>query len=340
MSAMEWMTTGKIAIFFTAMAGILLMFASSTAQDVRRITHNKVSFDVVIDRPPNPVVDVIVAYHGTVQSDDQIIPAAINTLNRVKEITNRSDVMFVSVAYPQQNVLFGDGIREAEAALLWVRERTRKVLKRKIRKLFLVGHSQGGYMVTRLNTMHRTDGVVANGPGPLNLVYRCGLEETGQAPQSDVCNLLRQTYGTTTANPAAYMARSLLNFTNGHRSDILFVQGMQDSPIQMFSWPAFKQQMTHCTTCQTRQFLEIPGADHTAMFDHPAGIVAYNAFVNCGRIIAGPNFGEMIAVGQSISTICMLFPQVSSNTAIFTVPITVGSTLNSTPSSLNRSKSA
>lgn len=277
---MERTMTGKIAFFCAAFAGMFLLCVPSNAQDVRRITHNKVSFDVVIDRPPNPVVDVVVAYHGTVQSDDQIIPAAINTLNRVKEITNRSDVMFVSVAYPQQFVLFGDGIREAEAALLWVRERTRKVLKRKIRKLFLVGHSQGGYMVTRLNTMHRTDGVIANAPGPLNLVYRCGLEESGQITQSAVCNLLRQTYGTTDANPAAYMSRSLLNFTNGHRSDILFVQGLADSPIQMFSWPTFKQQMTDCTTCQNRQFTEIAGAGHTAMFDHPAGIAAYNAFID------------------------------------------------------------
>lgn len=272
--------TGKFSLFFAAFAAVFLLGIPAQTQDVRRITHNKISFDVVIDRPPNTIVDVVVAFHGTVQSDDQIIPAAINTLNRVKEITNRNDVMFVSVAYPQQNVLFGDGIREAEAALLWVRERTRKVLKRKIRRLFLVGHSQGGYIVTRLNTMHRTDGVIANGPGPLNLVYRCGLEENSQIPPSAVCNLLRQTYGTTTANPAAYMARSLLSFTNGHRSDILFVQGLADSPIQLFSWPTFKQQMNDCTTCQARQFADIEGAGHTAMFDHPAGIAAYNAFIN------------------------------------------------------------
>ncbi|HMQ04632.1 MAG TPA: alpha/beta hydrolase fold domain-containing protein [Pyrinomonadaceae bacterium] len=270
----------RFSVLILAICGILLLGTEHDAQEIRRINYNTIEVDVVIDRPATTFVDVVVAYHGTVQSDDQIIPAAINTLNRVKDITNRSDVMFVSVAYPQQFVLFGDGIREAEAALLWVRERTRKVLKRKIRKLFLVGHSQGGYMVTRLNTMHRTDGVIANGPGPLNLVYRCGLEETGQAAQSAVCNLLRQTYGTTAANPDAYMSRSLLNFTNGHRSDILFVQGLADSPIQLFSWPTFKQQMTDCTTCQNRQFTEIAGAGHTAMFDHPAGIAAYNAFIN------------------------------------------------------------
>ncbi|MBX7055613.1 MAG: hypothetical protein K1X36_11710, partial [Pyrinomonadaceae bacterium] len=95
-----------------------------------------------------------------------------------------------------------------------------------------------------------------------------------------VCNLLRQTYGTTTANPAAYMARSLLSFTSGHRSDILFVQGLQDSPIQLFSWPTFRQQMTDCTTCQSRQFFEVPGGGHTSLFDNPEAIAAYNEFIN------------------------------------------------------------
>ncbi|MBX7054531.1 MAG: hypothetical protein K1X36_06210, partial [Pyrinomonadaceae bacterium] len=204
----------------------LLIVMNVSAQELRRVTYGGVTVDVVVDRPANYFVDVLIAYPGTVATDAEIVPAARNIVTRTKEITNRSDMMIIGVAYPQQGLLLGDGIREAEAALLWVKEKARKDLKRKVRKIFLIGHSQGGYMVTRLNTMHPTDGVISNAPGPLNLVYRCGLEESGQIQPSAVCNLLRQTYGTTTANPAAYMARSLLSFTSGHRSDILFVQGL------------------------------------------------------------------------------------------------------------------
>lgn len=266
-------------IFF-ALFGILLFNVSHNAQEVKNITYQNVSVDVVIDKPANHFVDVLVAFHGTVMSDDQILPAARNTLTRVKEITNRTDVMIVSVAYPQQGRLMGDSIREAEAALLWVKHYARKALKKKIRKIFLIGHSQGGYVVTRLNTMHPTDGVIANAPGPLNLVYRCGLEETNQIQPSAVCTLLRQTYGTTVSNPAAYTARSLLSFTEGHKSDILFVQGLQDSPIQMASWSTFRQQMTNCNNCQNRQFVEITNAGHTALFDSPEAVNAYNVFIN------------------------------------------------------------
>lgn len=270
----------KFTIVIATIFSILHLSISHNAQEVRRITYNNVSVDVVIDKPANYFVDVLIAFPGTVATDDQTLPAARNILARTKEITTRTDMMIVSVAYPQQGRLMGDSIAEAEAALLWVKEKSRKELRRKVRRIFLIGHSQGGYLVTRLNTMHATDGVISNGPGPLNLVYRCGLEENGQAPPTAVCATLRQTYGTTTANPAAYMARSLLSFTGGHRSDILFVQGLQDSPIQLASWPAFKQQMTDCTTCQGRQFVEIANAGHTALFESPEAIAAYNAFIN------------------------------------------------------------
>jgi hypothetical protein len=142
-----------------------------------------------------------------------ILDAAYNTLNGFKRIMDRNDMMLVSVAYPEENLLFGDNIKHSEAALLWVKNKAAAELGIRIRKIFLAGHSQGGYVVTRLNTMHETNGVIANAPGPLNLVFRCQLEEDGKIAQGAVCNLLRAQYGTTTMNPEAYQARSLLKFT-------------------------------------------------------------------------------------------------------------------------------
>ena len=80
-------------------------------------------------------------------------------------------------------------------------------------------------MVTRLNTMHQTHGVIANAPGPLNLVYRCQLEENGQIQPSSQCALLNNIYGPTSSNPNPYFQRSLLNFSNGFLSDIIFFKG-------------------------------------------------------------------------------------------------------------------
>lgn len=245
----------------------------------KSISYNNVNVDVIIDKPAGNEFDVLITYHGTVQSDFNILSAAETTLNQFKNILNRQDMMIVSVAYPQLNILFGDNILQAEAALLWVKHKANQELGVKVKKIFLAGHSQGGYLVTRLNTMHQTNGVIANAPGPLNLVYRCQLEENGQAPVSYSCNNLRNVYGTTVANFNAYHQRSLLNFTNGFKSDILFVQGLDDMAIQMYSWPTFKQDVLSCTNCQNRQFVEIPGG-HTAIFQSQTAKTEFNNFIN------------------------------------------------------------
>lgn len=246
----------------------------------KNITYNNVSVDVVIDKPVNDDVDVLVVYHGTVMFDNKILEAANNTLDGFKRILDRRDMMIVSVAYPEENLLIGDNLLQSEAALLWVKNKAAAELGITVKKIFLGGHSQGGYIVTRLATLHAVNGVIANAPGPLNLVYRCQLEESGQIPSGIACTLLRNAYGTTAANPDGYWQRSLLYFTGGYRSDILFVQGLNDAPIQMYSWPTFRQQVQACTNCRDRQFLEIPGYGHTSLFDSPEGRREFNAFIN------------------------------------------------------------
>jgi poly(3-hydroxybutyrate) depolymerase len=246
---------------------------------VKNITFNGLSVDVVIDKPANDTVDVLMTYHGTVSFDDRILEAAQNTLDGFKRILNRTDMMLVSVAYPEENLLMGDNVAHSEAALLWVRERASQELGIVVRKIFLAGHSQGGYIVTRLNTLHAVNGVIANAPGPLNLVYRCELEANGQVATSRVCTQLAQTYGGPTVNPTAYMQRSLLTHTSGFKSDILFVQGLSDSPIQLYSWPTFKQSVNDCTTCRERIFLDIPGYGHTSLFESPEAKTAFNQFI-------------------------------------------------------------
>ena len=244
------------------------------------ITYNNINVDVVIDKPALNEVDVLLVFHGTVLHDSNLMTAANTTLDKFKSILYRNDMMIVSVAYPQENLLLGDSIIQCEAALLWLKNNASQELGITVNKIFLGGHSQGGYMVTRLNSMHQTNGVIANAPGPLNLVYRCQLEENGQVQSSIVCTNLKNVYGTTSNNPNAYFQRSLLNFTNDFTSDILFVQGLDDSPIQMYLWPTFKQDVISCSTCQNRQFIEIPGGGHVSLFESLTAKKEFNNFLN------------------------------------------------------------
>ena len=251
-----------------------------TYRVTQTITYNAIDVDVVIDMPAINEVDVLLVFHGTVLYDSDLMTAANTTLDKFKGILDINDMMIVSVAYPQENVLLGDSIIQCEAALLWLKNNASQELGININKIFLAGHSQGGYMVTRLNTMHQTNGVIANAPGPLNLIYRCQLEENGQIQPSTFCTNLRNVYGTTTNNPNAYFQRSLLNFTNDFMSDILFVQGLDDSPIQMYLWPTFKQDVISCSTCQNREFIEIPNGGHVSLFESLIAKMEFNNFIN------------------------------------------------------------
>jgi hypothetical protein len=254
--------------------------APAAYRQTKTITYDSIEVKVVIDKPALNEVDVLLVFHGTVLYDSSLMTAANTTLDKFKDILDRKDMMIVSVVYPQENVLLGDNIVQGEAALLWLKNKASKELGISIKKIFLGGHSQGGYMVTRLNTMHQTNGVIANAPGPLNLVYRCELEEKGQIQSGAVCTKLKNVYGTTVTNPDAYYQRSLLNFTNGFKADMLFVQGLNDAPIQMYSWPTFKQNVLSCTTCKNSKFVEIPGGEHGALFDSPAAKTEFNNFIN------------------------------------------------------------
>jgi hypothetical protein len=247
---------------------------------VKSINYQSIQVDVVIDKPALKEADVLLVFHGTVMLDSSILSAANNTLDKFKGILDRKDMMIISVAYPQENVLLGDNIIQGEAALLWVKNKASQELGITVKKIFLGGHSQGGYMVTRLNTMHPTNGVIANAPGPLNLVYRCQLEENKQIQASAVCNKLRGVYGSTASNPTAYSNRSLLNFTKGFKSYILFVQGLSDSPIQLYSWPTFKEDILKCTTCKNSQFIEIAGGGHASLFESATAKIEFNNFID------------------------------------------------------------
>jgi hypothetical protein len=267
-----------LVILFACKTNIQVESPSSTIL-TKNITYNNIKVDVIIDKPAITNLDVLIVFHGTVQNDSEILTAANTALNNFKSILDKKNMMIVSVAHPQENILFGENILQAEAALLWVKNRANQELGITVGKVFLAGHSQGGYLVTRLNRLHQTNGVIANAPGPLNLVYRCELEENGQVQSSSTCLKLKNVYGLTTANSSSYFERSLLNFTDGFKSDILFIQGQDDSPIQMYSWPSFKQKVLSCTNCQKSQFVDIPGG-HTALFTNTSAKTEFNNFIN------------------------------------------------------------
>jgi poly(3-hydroxybutyrate) depolymerase len=245
----------------------------------RSIGTSSVAVPAIIAKPVADTVDALLLFHGTVEYDSLVPGATQQTLAKFGALLDRDDLLLVSVAYPEEGLLLGDNYRHAEAALLWVRERAAQELGITVGKIYLAGHSQGGYLVTRLNAEYEVAGVIASAPGPLNLGFRCGLEEDGKLAPGLNCGRLYAAYGSTRENPGAYAARSLLGFTGQQRSPVLFVQGLDDSPIQIYSWPTFRAQLEACGSCAERTFLELPGEGHPALFESTAARQALNDFL-------------------------------------------------------------
>lgn len=93
------------------------------------------------------------------------------------------------------------------------------------------------------------------------------------------CGNLAAAFGSTIDDPDAYRERSLLSFVTNHRSDILFIQGLSDSPIQMRSWGRFRQLIERCPTCQGRAFVEVEGFGHDALVRSAQARAAINDFL-------------------------------------------------------------
>lgn len=75
-------------------------------------------------------------FHGTVNYDSEILLAAKNTLDSFKAILDNKNMMVISVAYPEENLLFGDNNRPCEAALLWLKNTAAAELGLKVKKIF------------------------------------------------------------------------------------------------------------------------------------------------------------------------------------------------------------
>ena len=173
-------------------------------------------------------IDVVVAFHGTLDDDipnpsqeqDDIGDAATTTLLALTDqnTVNLRDKIIFSVAYPQDHItnvrqynlsgvgaeqadfLLGDNLPYAQAAVKWVENSldtymAAQGISKTRDNIYLFGHSQGGSLVTKINTIYSgglISGVVANAPGPIRLDLTCSSN-----PSNPSCSKIAAIYGAT-----------------------------------------------------------------------------------------------------------------------------------------------
>ena len=162
-------------------------------------------------------VDVVVVFHGTLNEGGNvtIADAAASSLNAFLDQSNLNvrDKIIFSVAYPQDHIsstrqynlpnvgieaptfLMGDNLPYTRAAVKWVQNSLNAYIaaqggSKTIGDVYLFGHSQGGKLVTKMNTLETgITGVVANAPGPIQ------FDQTCAAVQNTSCSKVISLYG-------------------------------------------------------------------------------------------------------------------------------------------------
>jgi hypothetical protein len=252
--------------------------SNSFENEIIDINYQGFSTKAILNWPEEDVENVLLAFHGTTWDDSKTIAVTEKLVNDLRPIIDKKNLLIIGVAYPQENLLIGDNLKEAHASLLWLKNKAPEELQIEINQIYLFGHSLGGYLVTRLNTLEETDGVIANAPGPLDLEFRCSLIEKNKT-EDIACQDIRKKYGSVFKNAEAYQSRSLNHFTTNHKSKIIFIQGLDDKKLQIKLWPKFKQGFEECSNCNEYEFLEINSLGHRAFFESPKAQEAVNIFL-------------------------------------------------------------
>jgi hypothetical protein len=303
-----------------------------------------------------PDVDIIVLYHPSIDSPG-VTPSS-SALNFLNIVTNTSqinirDKIIFSVAYPQDaipdwlqnnsliddefpellgnyggsyaNFVLGDNIEYAEAALLWVKNDLNSYLSgigvsKTINRLFTFGHSQGGLLVHRLNTMHQVDGVISNAPGPIDLLTRCSTSES-QGDNNISCLKIKTSLGSTSVSPESYNDVSLSNFLSGTLSPVLFTQALDDTTGNSAGTPQVANMQTivqpgleSCVNCAPVEFRYYDTGGHPAFVTNSqlqedireffdSGTSALHTFKNVGIGTTNPTSALTVKGNTSLETL-------------------------------------
>ena len=210
-------------------------------------------------------IDVVVVFHGTVSPEGpngpSIADASVTALNHFLDPSglNVRDKIIFSAAYPQDHIsqarnlnisgtgteqadfLMGDNLPYARAAVGWVKNSLNSYMSsngisKTIGNVYLFGHSQGGKLVAKMNTLETgIAGVIANAPGPIQFDQTCA--SGGSSTIS--CTKIAAIHGASTGNgDEPYQSIGLETYTSTHNAPILFTQatGDQTGGGNQYTW--------------------------------------------------------------------------------------------------------
>jgi hypothetical protein len=201
----------------------------------------------------------------------------------------------------------------------------------------MFGHSQGGSLVHKLNTLVQTNGAIANAPGPIRLDQTCSVNESNNGPNS-TCTKLFGAYGTANATPLSsnqYFLRSVENYVTGHLAPITYTQALDDTKgylpglLGQVGWMSELMSIMQANG-QVYSYYTVPTGGHDAFVDNTYLHTIIKGAVNSVNIQGAQNVmnGDEI----TLSTTTPSSPEQSKD-VVFTVSGVDNTTLPPVPGS-------
>jgi len=149
----------------------------------------------------------------------------------------------------------------------------------------MFGHSQGGSLVHKLNTLEQTNGAVAHAPGPIRLDLTCSAVEAVSGTNT-TCNKLFTAYGTANSTPLTsnqYYQRSMQPYVTGHQAPITYLQALDDSTGNIpgnpnSGQPYYMTQLNAAMTANAQPYTYISLNHNGSAADNHAAFITNNIF--------------------------------------------------------------
>ena len=202
---------------------------------------------------PASSIDALVVFHGTVGAGVSLQQASETALTQFINSSglNIRDKIIFSAAYPQDHVhssyqynlsgigsntfnfIMGDNLPYARAAVGWVKSGGLNSYiaaqggSKTVNNVYLFGHSQGGKLVAKMNTIETgIAGVISNAPGPIQFDQTCIADADNYS-----CSKLTYIHGTSSNSRTnfdelnSYPGQTYSSRYTGKHVDIVTLEG-------------------------------------------------------------------------------------------------------------------
>ncbi|RMF55492.1 hypothetical protein D6745_01815 [Candidatus Woesearchaeota archaeon] len=218
---------------------------------------------------------VIIIAGGYTDTDKGGYNSAKRISDLVKDKFNRLGYLSLVVVYKQETGLGDKDLKDFLCAVRWAKHNAGEY-GLKLDKIYLLGHSRGGYIVSFANTIEKTNGVIANSfVTDLRRLYEMtenkeiGLYDPElQKRAENIINLTIRSYsGTPDEVPKIWEQKSIIPNINKMKSRYMFTLGNDELKYAHEIMGGLEKAFESCNDCVEWEYVKINNMKHYPFYN-------------------------------------------------------------------------